>query len=1061
MPPQAKRVFRTEIELKDLMVSVMEAELRLKLLTTLMREGLATKEVAKFVKNQIKTRKVRKLNDYTEMVKCRMLEKVNDSKTDANTLRNKRKEKRKELENLVEPRKYANIVKKLETKKNKRKEMIQSKNKLKIVEYRNEQRENQINNLVSSHVEYPDQYKELRIFKGEEIKPEPLKPQVVASKDLTLDEDEILILSKGPKFTLRNILDRQTYLEELEKSFIKEKYNRIGKEETDGIVVEESEDEDSAWLEKKLSMIYDFEDKTVDFGRSKPTGWKNNKRVNLPKTGSTQLEGFIEVRRRDAIRVYDECLKVLGYDEKKDKDAIDNLNAREKKGLRSLQKRVKSGELIVCQTDKSSRFCVMSRDDYIKAGEVHTNADREVDIEEAEEIQRILNGHMRWWSKILNLGGNWDQEDRALRNTLNNGLAICPMTIMIKDHKTWSLESGEPPPSRNIMNGKLGMNMNMSEFISLALEPIANEDKESMETNATDGLVADIEKVNRKWATNQKEDHNIPEGWKAGPEGEKHEESVPKGWKQEGPADENISKGWKSGSESWKHEDGSIPQGWKPEPENIPGGWKEQPGQDGPGGEASHTLTSYEDSSANSKKEIKKDDIRFYITRDGTNNTLHCDTQSCHQDDTKKESRMNLLRRKFTECRKRKERQETKNITVIKAPQTWKGVKLKSARESSQVDVQEVFAPVIIGADVKALYPSLSDLDTAIICFNAIMDTDIHFTNINYKLASKYIAICMTDEEQRTSGIRDILPKRTTKNGVKPGVTSKPENDENWRFPIKEPTDLQKKTIFATMVMIGVLEMMNSHLYQFNNKIYLQQAGGPIGLRATCAVARIVMNFWDKKWKEKMEDNNIKRDLEDRYMDDIRVILMAIKEGWRWHQEGLYWCKEWEEEDKMKEESQETRTSRLILESMNSVLDFLTFTEESPSDFEDNKLPTLDIKIWIARGKIWYQFFQKPMSNNVVIQERSALSDQVKVSSLQEEVVRRLKHTNSDLPNQDRIDVLEDLSQRMVNSGHKPFFIKRVLVTGISKYERKLQQSKLDPDDKNFKHLHQPSERCK
>ena len=44
------------------------------------------------------------------------------------------------------------------------------------------------------------------------------------------------------------------------------------------------------------------------------------------------------------------------------------------------------------------------------------------------------------------------------------------------------------------------------------------------------------------------------------------------------------------------------------------------------------------------------------------------------------------------------------------------------------------------------------------------------------------------------------------------------------------------------MMMIGVTEMMNSRLYMFNNKILLQQAGGPIGLRATCAVARVVMN---------------------------------------------------------------------------------------------------------------------------------------------------------------------------------------------------------------------------
>ena len=52
---------------------------------------------------------------------------------------------------------------------------------------------------------------------------------------------------------------------------------------------------------------------------------------------------------------------------------------------------------------------------------------------------------------------------------------------------------------------------------------------------------------------------------------------------------------------------------------------------------------------------------------------------------------------------------------------------------------------------------------------------------------------------------------------------------------------------------------------------------------------------------------------EDRYMDDIRTVLMAIKEGWRWHGDGLYWCKEWEEEDKKSGEAEESRTERLIL----------------------------------------------------------------------------------------------------------------------------------------------------
>ena len=116
---------------------------------------------------------------------------------------------------------------------------------------------------------------------------------------------------------------------------------------------------------------------------------------------------------------------------------------------------------------------------------------------------------------------------------------------------------------------------------------------------------------------------------------------------------------------------------------------------------------------------------------------------------------------------------------------------------------------------------------------------------------------------------------------------------------------------------------------------------------------------------------------------------------------------------------------------MNAVLDFLVFTKESPSDFADGKLPTLDIKIWIEKMRIWYMFYQKPMCNNIVIQEKSALSDIVKVSSLTEEIVRRLKHTREELPRSYRMETLEDISQKMKNSGHKENFMKRILTQGI------------------------------
>ena len=187
---------------------------------------------------------------------------------------------------------------------------------------------------------------------------------------------------------------------------------------------------------------------------------------------------------------------------------------------------------------------------------------------------------------------------------------------------------------------------------------------------------------------------------------------------------------------------------------------------------------------------------------------------------------------------------------------------------------------------------------------------------------------------------------------------------------------------------------------------------------------------------------------------------MCLKAGWRWFEGGLYWCKDWKAEDLASGETKEDRTTRIILDSMNAPMEFLVFTKESANDFENRKLPTLDIEIWIDKLRIWYRFYQKPMSNNIVIQEKSALSEMVKSSSLTEEIFRRLKNTRRELPSTCRLETLEDLTQKMKNSGHKDHFMRRIMIQGIVKYERRVKKSELNKDDTQYIPLHQPSGRC-
>ena len=58
---------------------------------------------------------------------------------------------------------------------------------------------------------------------------------------------------------------------------------------------------------------------------------------------------------------------------------------------------------------------------------------------------------------------------------------------------------------------------------------------------------------------------------------------------------------------------------------------------------------------------------------------------------------------------------------------------------------------------------------------------------------------------------------------------------------------LEKRKILATVIKIAVETMFNTHIYCFDSTYYLQMKGGPIGLRATCAVARLAMVDWDRK----------------------------------------------------------------------------------------------------------------------------------------------------------------------------------------------------------------------
>ena len=123
--------------------------------------------------------------------------------------------------------------------------------------------------------------------------------------------------------------------------------------------------------------------------------------------------------------------------------------------------------------------------------------------------------------------------------------------------------------------------------------------------------------------------------------------------------------------------------------------------------------------------------------------------------------------------------------------------------------------------------------------------------------------------------------------------------------------------------------------------------------------------------------------------------------------------------------------------------DFLNFTVETSDDFPTGWLPTLDTALRVTTNNIVdYTFYEKPMSRNVTVQRMSAMEENSKMKTLSNDLIRRLLNTSERLGLEKRIKVVDNYSQKLLNSGFKLEQVRTIIVNGVSGYERKVKESK-------------------
>ena len=226
------------------------------------------------------------------------------------------------------------------------------------------------------------------------------------------------ILFRGPNYTIRRILDKERFQLEMEKVFVKLRWALRDKGLMDEVDMEtlmtEEEKKRIAELveliEIKTRSVFNHDKKEVDFRNSRATDVKHNSKVILPGPLTVAQEGEMQMRRIAWGAVFDQFIAEF-KDEKGVRD--DNLTKEEAAGLKSLKKRMSEGSLVVVQTDKSSRFAIMSLEEYEEAGRKHTSNDQEVDLEFVKQNETNINGHMSMLMKIFVVGAAWGHEDRT------------------------------------------------------------------------------------------------------------------------------------------------------------------------------------------------------------------------------------------------------------------------------------------------------------------------------------------------------------------------------------------------------------------------------------------------------------------------------------------------------------------------------------------------------------------------------------------------------------------------------------------------------------------------
>ena len=367
--------------------------------------------------------------------------------------------------------------------------------------------------------------------------------------------------------------------------------------------------------------------------------------------------------------------------------------------------------------------------------------------------------------------------------------------------------------------------------------------------------------------------------------------------------------------------------------------------------------------------------------------------------------------------------------------------------------------------DVKQLYPSLEAKQVAALVREALMATDLEI-NVDAGELSLYLSVTRSRSELVDLGLGDVTHTRRNTRGRAPGITTDeilrrsdeingPDRNERSRNqskfvpPAREPTTEEIRVMMGLALETAVLAVMENHMYRYNNTVRKQKDGGPIGLRISGALARLVMMRWANDLKSVVtqakqdipEMSNYKIHLLKIYVDDTNIVCNALPPGITYdnnlkklvlHQDAV--------ENDIRTLN-DVRTAQTYQSIADDILPYIKTTYDCPSNHSDGWMPVLDVKVRIREREVQFAHYRKPMCDSRLILARSAHSRKTKRLTAVNEGLRILRNTSKSLGWKFMADQLSDLALRLMQSGYEEQFRGEVIRDAIVGYERMVAAS--------------------